>query len=441
MQDNTTRFLIISSALISGLLIGIILGPTIHSLDIQFIASIGLVLIIAVFIAVYRIFSFKKKKSVSDSNDSTEVGFVVDTFHDLVGQLKEKEKELEILKSNAEEKAVRMEAYNENILQSVPSGVISIDNDMKVRSFNSSAERILGISASEAVENNFAGLLGEPFISVLKKGVTISRNEYPYVTRDKRHIWLGISSSLLQNSQKEKIGLIFVFTDLTDIRALQAQIELKQRLSHLGEMSAGISHELRNSMSVISGYAKLLSRKVQGSSRTTVDAIQKEISIMDNIISQLLSFAKPSVLTREKIDLCELIEEAASSALDGNNGVAVSFKTDKPVPVDADSVLLRQALSNLFLNAAEAMPGGGTLNIHITRNAHRAEITIADTGYGMPGDVAKKIFLPFFTTKEDGVGLGLALVHKIIVSHGGSIGVESKEGKGTTFRVTLPIES
>ena len=441
MQDKTTRFLIISSSLISGLLIGIILGPTIHRLDIQFIASIGLFLIIAVFIAVYRIFSFKKKKSVSDSNENSEVGFVVNTFHDLVGQLKEKEKELENLKSNAEEKAVRMEAYNENILQSVPSGVISIDNDMKIRSFNSSAERILGISASEALENDFVGLLGEPFSNLLKKGVTILRNEYPYATRDKRHIWLGISSSLLQNSRKEKIGLIFVFTDLTDIKALQAQVELKQRLSHLGEMSAGISHELRNSMSVIFGYAKLLSRKVEESSRTTVNAILKEISIMDNIISQLLSFAKPSVLTREKIDLCELIEEAASSALDENNGVAVSFNTDRPVAVDADSVLLRQALSNLFLNAAEAMPGGGKLNIRMTSNDHRANISIADTGYGMPGNVAKKIFLPFFTTKEDGVGLGLALVHKIIVSHGGSIGVESKEGEGTTFRITLPVKS
>jgi PAS domain S-box-containing protein len=397
------RALVISLFVVLGLMIGIILVPALEGNDSRYILVAGGLLIIAAAAICIRIYIVRQKRMLGtkvEGKEGSEVGFVVDTFHDLVAKLKEKEKELERLKAFAEEKAGRMEAYNENILQSVPSGVVSVDNSLKIKSINQAAERILGVDSKEIIERNFNEVFNEPLTALIKDNRTVSRVEYQYVTSDRRHIWLGITTSQLKNAACEKIGLIFVFTDLTDIKALQAEVDLKQRLSQLGEMSAGISHELRNSMSVISGYAKLLGKKADTSMMSTVDAISAEIDNMNKIISELLAFAKPTVLNTEQVDL--------------------------------------NRLTNLFVNAAEAMPGGGSLEIELNRVRNKAEIRIRDTGHGIPEDIRQKIFLPFFTTKDEGIGFGLALVQKIIVSHGGSIEVESKDGEGTTFRVTLP---
>jgi len=435
-----TRLLIISLFAFLGMLIGVMFIPILEVRGNMYIAGISVITIIVLMISFVQ-FHFTKQKKMSETSvaggDGSEVGFVVDTFHDLVAKLKEKERELERLKAFAEEKAVRMEVYNENVLQSVPSGVISIDNSIIIKSINQSAEQILGIEAKNAIGEKFDDVFREPLTLLLNDDRTVSRAEYPYVTDDRRHIWLGITTSQLRNSADEKIGLIFVFTDLTDIKALQSQVELKQRLSQLGEMSAGISHELRNSMSVISGYAKLLSKKVEASNKTTVDAIQSEINIMDRIISELLAFAKPSVLNREELVINDLIKETVAGVMGRYDSVNVTFNANAPLSIKADKVLLRQALTNLLMNAVEAMPGGGNLEIHLRHSHNKAEIHIKDTGCGIPDDIKDKIFLPFFTTKQEGIGFGLALVQKIIISHGGSIEVDSKKGEGTAFIMTL----
>ncbi|MCK5506208.1 MAG: PAS domain-containing protein, partial [Thermodesulfovibrionia bacterium] len=323
-------------------------------------------------------------------------------------------------------------------LQSVPSGVISIDNSAEIKSINQAAGDILDIDAEKTIGRKFSDVCKEPLTTIVEETMPVSRGEYAYVTDKNRHIWLGITSSQLKNAAGEKMGLIFIFTDLTDIRALQAQVELKERLSQLGEMSAGISHELRNSMSVIAGYAKLLSKKVDPLLKNTVDSISAEISNMDRIISELLAFAKPSVLSKERVDLNMMIQEAAQSAAGGNDTIKVVMDASGPVNVMADEVLIRQALSNLFINAVEAMPNGGKLEVRLDRLDDKAHIYIKDTGYGIPDEIKQKIFLPFYTTKETGIGFGLALVQKIVIAHGGSIEVESQEGEGAEFRITLP---
>lgn len=427
-----------------GLLTGILLVPAMGENGMGYgIAAAGLILITLSIIAarIYIVRQRKVLKSEGESRKTSDVGFVVDTFQDLVGKLKEKERELERLRAFAEEKADSIEAYNVNILQSVPSGVVSIDNALKIKSINQAAEGILGVRSEEMKDRGFNEVFKAPLTSLTADEGTVSRGEYPYVTDDNRHIWLGITSSELKNAAGDKIGLIFVFTDLTDIKALQARVELKQRLSQLGEMSAGISHELRNSMSVIAGYAKLLARKANPDVQPTVNAISSEIASMDRIISELLAFAKPSVLSRENVDLTGLIKEALHSAVSERDAVRTSVHAEDSVTVEADELLLRQALTNIFNNAADAMPDGGSIEVDLNRLHAKALISIKDTGAGIPANIIQKIFLPFYTTKEKGTGFGLALVQKIIVSHGGSIEVESKEGEGTTFRITLPIRA
>jgi len=424
-----------------GLMIGVFFAPSLEKAGIATNSEFVISIVIAVLLPAVLVYIFKKRKTLKPSETAekpSEVGFVVDTFHELVAKLKEKEKELERLKAFAEEKAVSIEAYNENILQSVPSGVISIDNDMKIKSINQAAGDILGLNMNDVIDKSIMDVFEEPLIKLMKENKTFSRAEYQYATDDKRNVWLGITASELKDASGNIMGSIFVFTDLTDIKALQAQVELKERLSQLGEMSAGISHELRNSMSVISGYARLLSKKTEQTNKPTVVAIEEEIKSMDKIISELLAFAKPTVLSMEELKLAELIKDTAASIPGSNDAIRISIETECDPPVKGDAVLLKQAFSNLLINAAEAMPDGGRINIKLRCVKNKAEVSIADTGCGIPEGIIKKIFLPFYTTKQKGFGLGLALVQKIIISHGGIVSAESRKGDGSIFVITLP---
>ena len=442
MQDNfSTRSFIAFLSVASGLLLGILLGEYLHYTIVQIILGLGLFLVAVIFYSSVKAYIKKQRKALKTSEDTSkksEVGFVVDTFQELVRKLREKENELERLRTIAEDRAVRMETYNENILQSVPSGVVSIDNAMKIKSINQSAERTFGIKAEDVMDEDCSVVFDEPLLGILKVNKVVNRGEYPYVTRDNRHIWVGVTTSQLKNVAGETIGFILVFTDLTDIKALQMQVELKKRLTQLGEMSAGIAHELRNPMSVIAGYAKLLSKKVELSNRATVDAILTEIESMDRIISELLAFAKPTDLNKVPLQLQSIIEETVANAVGDNRSIKVAIKSKGPLSVIGDEILLRQAFTNLFINAVDAMPEGGALTAELNEFYDMVEITVSDTGHGIPEDIRHKIFLPFYTTKQKGIGLGLAIVQKIIISHSGSIEVESKEGEGTTFRIILP---
>jgi PAS domain S-box-containing protein len=442
--EKTLRTTVIIIVLFSGVLIGLLLDFFVKDSGLPFFLGISLIIVIVVTYWLVRRFIIRERKILTTSEGTkkeSEVGFVVNTFHELVTKLKNKEKELAELKALAEEKAVRMEAYNENILQSVPSGVVTVDTLMTIKSINQSAEHILGIDAKESVDRNFPDVFNEPLITLIKDDKVRDGSEYPYVTGDGRHIWLGLTTSHLKNAVDETIGSIFIITDLTDIKALQRQVELKQRLSQLGEMSAGISHELRNSMSVITGYAKLLSRQVEEKNMPAANSIMAEIADMDRIITELLNFARPSVLNLSVIDLNKTIKETVSAVAENNEYVRLQMDVEGELQIKADEVLFRQALNNLFMNAVQSMPDGGDLEISSSSAGERAVVLIKDTGDGIPESLREKIFLPFFTTKEKGFGLGLALVQKIIVSHSGNIDVESREGKGTTFIINLPLAS
>jgi two-component system sensor histidine kinase PilS (NtrC family) len=438
------RLVIVFLLIFLGILIGIFLFPSMHDTSFQILLGISIIFVGIVAYSAIRLFIVRQSKTLKSSGQETgrsEVSFVVDTFQELVGKLKEKEKELEKLRSTAEDRAVRMETYNENILQSVPSGVISFDNSMKIKSINQSAETTLGVKAEDVLNKDCAEVFDEPLLGIVRGGGTLYRGEYEYVTRDDRHIWLGITTSQLRNAAHETIGLILVFTDLTDVKALQAQVDLKKRLSQLGEMSAGIAHELRNPMSVISGYAKLLSKKVEASNKATVNAILTEIDNIDSIITEFLAFARPTDLNKTPVDIKKMIEETAATVVGDNKSIEVKVRAESDITLMADEVLLRQAFTNLFINAVDAMPAGGSLEVSLSGTRDKIRIDINDTGQGIPKDIKNKIFLPFYTSKEKGIGLGLAIVQKVIVSHGGSIDVDSMEGRGTLFRIALPAAS
>ena len=374
---------------------------------------------------------------------TTETAFIINAFHEVTKQLKEKEKELERLKSLAEQHAENIESYNENILQCVTSGVMTFDRNGMVSTINRSAEDTLGISRAQASGKSCRDIFGDGAIcravrDTMDRKLPSTRMETT-LDRPQGKAWLGFHTAILADRQKESIGVILSFSDLTEVKRLQEQMELKERLTALGEMSAGIAHELRNPMAVISGYVNLLSKKVDPASQAIIRDITSEINGMNRIIGDLLTFARPASLSRVNVQIKEFIEGCLVNVLQARSAdakISTVLALDD-VEVQLDEGLMRQAFSNLFQNAVEAMPDGGTLTIK-ARGGKNLTVAIADTGTGIPQDTIKKIFLPFFTTKDKGVGLGLALAHKIVLSHGGRLEVESKEGKGTEFTVIIP---
>jgi PAS domain S-box-containing protein len=408
----------------------------IHALTL--ITIITLLLFLFMYYLVRLLLDIQRKKMETKSREVTQVGFVVDTFHELVSKLKEKELQLEDLMKDAEKRAWSVELYNENILQSVPSGVVSFDPESRITKMNAAAEQILEISESDVLMKKYQEVFHSPIVEMIDSRETIERAEISYSTGNRKRIWLGLNVSPLKDSSDNNIGQLLVFTDLTELKAFQHQKELRERLSTLGEMSAGIAHELRNPLAVISGYTRMLSKKLDDSMKPAVESISREVAVMDRIITDFLSFAKPTDLIVSEVDLKDLLEGCLSSIKESSVGINASVNTEMLPHINADEILLRQALTNLLQNALESMPEGGELKIRGFIN-DLVCISIADTGHGIPESIRDKIFLPFYTTKERGTGLGLAIVHKIVVSHGGDLKVDTGD-KGTTFTIRLPMK-
>jgi PAS domain S-box-containing protein len=380
----------------------------------------------------------------AEREKTSDTSFIINAFQEVTKQLKEKEKELERLKALAEQRAENIETYNENILQCVTNGVMTFDKDCHLTTINRAALDMLRLQRDQAIGKTSQELFGEGELArsvheTLEKKVPSARME-AMLDRPGGRIWLGYNTAVLSDRQAAALGVIVSFSDLTEVKRLQEQVELRERLTALGEMSAGIAHELRNPMAVISGYLTLLSKKNDSADQETIRSIANEINGMNRIIGDLLTFARPASLNRVKVTIKDMITSCLAAVLQakGENSRIETILNIADVEVSVDEVLMRQAFSNLLQNAVEAMPDGGTLTIEAQTNRD-LKIAIRDTGNGIPSDKLKKIFLPFFTLKDTGVGMGLALVHKIITSHGGRVDVASTEGQGTVFSIMLPL--
>jgi PAS domain S-box-containing protein len=422
----------------------------------------ALLLVIPLYGALSRFINSSQGGDAEDHSAQTpaveqdRTGVMIDAFHDVVHRLRENELELVRLRSEAEARAQEIESYNENILRSVASGVITFNEESVVTSFNEAAGRILRIEPETVIGKTCAQVFGSDskVIGLLDRahrhGQVITREQFELEQPVGRRIWVGVSTSLLKDRADRLIGTTFVFTDLTEVKELQAQVQLRERMTVVGEMSAGIAHEFRNFMGTILGAAKLIARQIQpnNAAHESVRTILHVISDMDYLITQFLNFSKKTDLDLKPVALDQwlkrVVEQVWAQSAPASHRVDIRSPANIP-NVCMDEVLMRQAFSNLIQNAVEAMPKGGDVRI-TTRvvqspgGRRELEFRVSDTGMGIPSDRLDKIFLPFYTTKTKGTGLGLALVHKIILLHNGRIQVESEEGKGTSFRVHLPIE-
>jgi len=421
-----------------------------------FKALIGFVVLALIFYVIrsFMIAGRPAPKEGDEAKIKGDTGFLIHTFHSLMQQLKTKEQELHRLRTEAEERADVFEDYNEYVLKSVSSGVIAFDKENKITTFNQAAEKILDFGGEELLGKSCSEAFGEGsglcqlLDSILQRSEESPRKELEIVKRNSERIWVGISASILKNRKDEAIGAILIFSDITEIKRLQDEIRQKDRLTVLGELAGGIAHEFRNMMGTILGFAKLLSKKIgkNDPKQGMIEAIINELNTMEMVINELLSLGKAQAISLKLVDINKLIRNVLIKSMgevkEPKPKIDVNIPSDIP-EVMADELLVRQAFTNLIQNSVDAMSEGGELKVEGKYHAadgidKMVEITIRDTGAGIPKDKLDKIFLPFFTTKPKGTGLGLALVHKIILSHNGRIEVESEDGKGTTFKVYLP---
>ncbi|MDH4099444.1 MAG: ATP-binding protein [Nitrospirota bacterium] len=362
--------------------------------------------------------------------------------------LKEHVQTLNLELERANEELLANQGYLNNILQSLTNGVIVVNLDRTVTHINRAASELLWMPSHEAVECPLSEIfrvpLDEKDFELVKETGVIRETLLPR-KGERKGIPISYSLSPLMDPQGAVMGSVLVFSDLSQMKRLEEQVQRSKRLSAMGEMAASLAHEIRNPLGSLELFSSLLRRELEGDADKAglADNIIMVVKNLTNITSNLLFFARPCTPVLQPVSVNAILDETLvfCQHLINQSEVTLAKKfSASDHMVDIDRELMKQVFLNIILNALQAMEDGGKLTI--TTASHRGciEIEIGDTGPGIEGDALDRIFDPFFTTKERGTGLGLAIVHNIVRAHNGAIEVKSKKGKGTTFLISLPMK-
>lgn len=357
-----------------------------------------------------------------------------------------------------EEGLSRLQAFHENVVHSLSSGLFTTDEAGRMTSFNRAAQDITLFSLDTVKNRPWWEVFNWEQTNLFDADTSTVMTPYRFEGEGRRaddtRMIIGMTlAPLTENGVRT--GLVGIFQDLTQIRDLEEQMRRREWLATLGEMSAGMAHEIRNPLAALAGSMQILQKDVQldESNRHLMDIAIRETSRLDAIITEFLLYARPPALNLKEYDVnvvladtLDLIRHEAQSHM---NIVIVTYPGPGVMTAQVDPDQIKQVFWNLATNAFEAMSLGGQLTISTgrrrvgsgERSGEVIEVLFQDTGEGIQKDVLDKIFLPFFTTKKRGSGLGLAAVHRIVDLHGGWIRVESQEGKGSQFSVCLPVSA
>jgi two-component system, NtrC family, sensor histidine kinase PilS len=345
-----------------------------------------------------------------------------------------------------------LRAFNEHVIDSLLSGLVSADADCRIRTFNRAAATITGIPVAEALGVDAAKLLQvPPHLRPSLTGLTENQSlrvDLIYKTGDSRLIDLGLTATTIAFPDGRP-GYLFVFQDVTTIKRLEREARLRQRLAAVGEMAAGIAHEIRNPLASMSGSIQLLREELPLSDEQAqlMDIVLRESERLNHTIGSFLAYARPQRAAASRLDVRTVVEDAAA-LLRNSADVRDTHHVDVDVPVkpvwyEADENQIRQIMWNLATNGLRAMKSGGRLRLSVCEvqdatGPGEVVIAVQDEGCGIPADEIDSIFQPFRSTFERGTGLGLATVHRIVTDYNGTIQVQSTVGAGTTMRVRLP---
>lgn len=381
---------------------------------------------------------------VMKSQDEAE--FVLETFQSVVAQLQNQRKELEKLSAEARERATSAEKFSERIVASLPSGLLAFDANGLSIAVNAPGRTLLEVDGKvlgESYAQLFAGHaeLAAMVADCLQTGTLYRRTEIEAMSGSGQLRRLGATVAPIElGPERGPRGALCLLTDITEVTELREQVALKRNLESLGEMSAGLAHEFKNAIATLQGYAQLLqSLELNEKAQTATASLLNEVRNLSSMVTAFLNFARPQPLQVDDVQLKELIEECAAELkpLLDELGVKLEIDASERI-VRADERMLRQALINLLRNAAEAIPEHGSEKSVFVKIDN--EIEIRDTGTGIPPAQLPKIFIPFFTTKPKGHGIGLALTHRIVTDHGGTLTAANAPEGGAVFTIKLPAQ-
>ncbi len=404
-----------------------------------------------------------------------EAEFVLETFQSVVAQLQEQRKALEQLSKQASKRADSAERFSERIVASVPSALIAFDGMGHSMVINGPGRTLLEVDGS-ALGQPVATILhnipqlAEMVEQCLETGKLYRREEIETLTSDQMPRRLGATVAPIDLSSGEgDRGALCLLTDITEVTQLREQVVLKKNLESLGEMSAGLAHEFKNAIATLHGYVQLLQNlELDEKARGAASSLLNEVRNLSDMVTSFLNFARPQPLQLDEVNLDGLISDCASDLAPifkqadvellvtrtadiavGSADVAPGIPAAgvAPLNIRADERMLRQALLNLIRNAAEAIPAVKTdRRVEIFTASERDEagkdwavVEIKDTGEGIPASDLQRIFIPFFTTKASGHGVGLALAHRVITQHGGTLTASNTKSGGAMFSLRLPM--
>ncbi|HEX3250647.1 MAG TPA: ATP-binding protein [Pyrinomonadaceae bacterium] len=381
-----------------------------------------------------------ERASVADQmlKSQDEAEFVLETFQTVVTQLQEQRKELELLSAEARERATSAEKFSERIVASLPSGLIAFDAAGLSMAINTPGRTLLEVNGSALGESyqqlfsaheELAHMVGD----CLQKGTLYRRTEVEAVSPDGRMRRLGATIAPIElPPERGPRGALCLLTDITEVTELREQVTLKNNLESLGEMSAGLAHEFKNAIATLQGYAQLLqSLELNDKAQVAAGSLLNEVRNLSSMVTAFLNFARPQPLQLEEISLSELVRDCTDEL-----PVKVDVDVASSLSIHADERMLRLALLNLIRNAAEANPDGRVM-VRAAREGDSVVIQVRDTGPGIATADLQKIFIPFFTTKPKGHGIGLALTHRIITQHGGTLTASNAPDGGALFTIRL----
>ena len=346
-----------------------------------------------------------------------------------------------------------LQALNQHVIDSLPSGLVTADPALRIRTFNRGAESITGVPFRSAVGRpiNEVLQLPGPVMESIQSDLRVKRarrHEFRYRTSDGRELEIGLTATHLE-TPRGRAGLLFTFQDVTSIKKLERDSQIQQRLAAVGEMAAGIAHEIRNPLASMSGSIQILRHELPLSSEQEqlMDIVLRESERLNTTIRSFLAYARPQRFHIERFDARRPLNDAALLL---RNSADVHDKHEILVDVpgselwyEADEGQIKQIVWNLATNGLRAMPDGGRLHLIGAYEPASAGVvlTVRDEGVGIPPEELDRLFQPFHGTFAQGSGLGLAIVHRIVSDYNGEISVSSQPGAGTSVSVHLPARA
>jgi two-component system sensor histidine kinase PilS (NtrC family) len=356
----------------------------------------------------------------------------------------------------------QLELLNRNIVQSINTGLITLNNQLEISYINPAAEQISGFGYGDLEGIHISDIFPTivPYLSISDKKGGHDGMQQPqkaidvdFDRRDGIRLQLGFSQSILKDPGGDEIGLILIFQDLTEFRQMQDQVRRMDRLAVVGELAAGIAHEIKNPLASLSGSIQMLRDEVDFGpmQQRLMDITMREAERLNALVNEFLLFSRPEKAVDRSVEVNEVIDdtlEMLKNSPELSRPIRIEKTLSRNLWVHIDSQRLQQVIWNLVLNAVQEMKNSGRLSVATTIRAKRgsgdaqeklAEISISDTGPGILPENQGKVFDPFYTTKDQGTGLGLTIVHRIVENYDGKIFLDSDGHSGTTFTLHFPL--